>query len=205
MRKISALKASQLVMDFDIYPREQVSNYNVDQIVKALEAGVELPAIIVDSKSLRIIDGFHRLRAYKKEIFLDAIRLNASHGRQLTKYDKARCIAKAEAMEIDMSLLAGGMNIDPAYLGELKRERVATYEMKPIMLKGTTAHLAGTELTKEQVAYNKKAGGMNQSFYINQVIAMLASDAVDWENERVIEGLKTLLSLLKKTLKPVRA
>lgn len=216
------VKATALVLDYDFYPREQIQSFHVSQMIEAMEAGVTLPPIVVDMKSKRVVDGFHRVRAYQKlygrdatipaifktykteaDMFADGISLNTSHGRPLTPYDKARCIARAEELKMEPQLTAKALNMTPERLGELKASRIATYKMKPITLKRTMAHLAGEELTDEQYAYNLKAGGMNQTFFINQVIAMLEADAVDRDDKKTVKALKRLHDLLEETLKPI--
>jgi hypothetical protein len=216
MRK---MKVSKLLLDYDLYPRERIDPYNVNQMVEALKAGLELPPIIVDRKSKRVVDGFHRVRAHQKlygadaeilaevkdypsdaVMFADAVRLNAGHGRQLSSYDRARCIAKAESLKIEPEVISSMLNMTPYSIAEMKQQRFATYKMEPWVLKRTTAHLAGKELTEEQASYNTKAGGMHQTFYLNQVIAMLEADTADWENPKVVGALKKLYELLDKAM-----
>jgi hypothetical protein len=220
--KQTKVKASKLVLDYTLYPREQIQSYHVGQIAEALEAGTVLPPIVVDRKSQRITDGFHRVKAYRKvfgkdaqipavfkdyeseaEMFADAIVLNAAHGKNLTPYDRARCIARAEELNMAPDEVARALNMTVESLGELKAERLAYFHAKPIVLKRTTAHLAGEELTDDQMEYNRRSGGMNQDFYINQLIGMLEADAVDWESEKVVGALKRLKELLDKSLMPV--
>jgi len=216
------IKVSKLVLDYDLYPREQIQSYHVNELVQALEAGVALPPIIVDKKTKRVVDGFHRVRAYQRfygadaeipatskeyeseaAMYLEAMALNSAHGRPLSTYDKARCIARAEELKLEPAVVAKALNTTVERIAELKAERIAFYDQKPVVLKRTTAHLAGSELEKEQLEYNVRAGGMQQTFYINQVIAMLEADVVDWDNGKVVNALKRLYDLLDKALKPV--
>lgn len=219
-RKIEKVKASTLLLDYDLYPREKIDPYHTREMKETLKAGGKLPPILVDRKSNRIVDGFHRVRAYQglygadteiptifKEwkdeasMFLEAIELNATHGRALTAYDKARCIARAETLKLEPELVASALKMTVDRVGELKAARFAQYKSEPAVLKRTASHLAGEDLTYKQVKYNVKAGGMNQSFYINQVIAMLEANTVDWESESVKKGLRKLFELLEKALK----
>lgn len=216
------VKASRLVLDYKLYPREEIRSYHVRQIVEALEAGAILPPIIVDRKSKRVVDGFHRVRAYQQiygpdaqipailktyeseaEMFAEAVALNTVHGWGLTPYDRARAIARAEELKMEPEVIAKALNMTREHLAELKATRMAFYQTKPAMLKRTTAHLAGEELTEKQLEYNLRAGGMSQTFYINQVIGMLEAEAVDWERETVVKALKHLYKLLEKELKPI--
>jgi hypothetical protein len=101
-------------------------------------------------------------------------------------------------------VVAKALNMTVEALGRLKAERPGYFQSRPIVLKRTTAHLAGEELTEEQFAYNRQAGGMQPTFYINQIVSMLEADAVDWEDEKVVRGLKRLRELLDKVLEPVK-
>ncbi len=216
---VRKIKVSRLLLDYEFYPRDRIESFNVNQMAESLRVGLELPPITVDRKSKRVVDGFHRVRAYQKvygvdskipaelkdykddaEMFCDAIRLNANHGRQLSSYDRARCIAKAEALKLEPEIIASVLNMTLERMGEMKAQRFATYKMEPRVLKRTTAFLAGKELSDDEVQYNIKAGGMHQTFYINQVIAMLEADTVNWENPRVSTALKKLYDLLDKAL-----
>lgn len=214
---VDRIKVSELLLDYELYPRERIEPFNVTQMIEALKAGRELPPIVVDRKSHRVVDGFHRVRAYQKlygldaeipvdlkdyeddsKMFYSAVSLNANHGRQLSSYDQARCIAKAETFKLEPEAISAALNMTLQRIAEMKVERFATYKMEPRALKRTTAHLAGKELTDEEAEYNVKAGGMHQSFYINQVIAMLEADTVNWENQKVGNALKKLYDLLDK-------
>jgi len=216
------MKVSELLLDYNLYPRERIEPFNVTQMVEALKAGRELPPVVIDQKGRRVVDGFHRVRAYQKlygldaeipvevrdykndaEMFADAVHLNANHGRQLSTYDRARCIAKAEALKLEPQVISSMLNMTLERIGEMKAQRFATYKLEPRVLKRTTAHLAGRELTDEEAEYNIRAGGMPQSFYINQVIAMLESNTVNWESQKVGNALKRLHELLDEALKPI--
>jgi hypothetical protein len=220
---VTKIKASKVVLDYDIYPRQDVQSYSVHLMVEALRAGAVLPPIIIAKKSKRVIDGFHRVKAYQKlygpdtdipaifkeymsddVMFAEAIDLNSKHGRNLTPYDRARCLARAEELKIAPAVVAKALNMTVEALGRLKAERLGYFQSRPIVLKRTTAHLAGEELTEEQFAYNRQAGGMQPTFYINQIVSMLEADAVDWEDEKVVRGLKRLRELLDKVLEPVK-
>jgi len=220
---VTKIKTSKLVLDYDLYPRQDVQSYNVYLMVEALKSGTTLPPIIIDKKSKRVIDGFHRVKAYQRlfgpdaeipcirkeyideaEMYAEAMDLNSKHGRNLTPYDRARCLARAEELKIDAAVVAKALNMTVESLGRLKAERLGYFQSRPIVLKRTTAHLAGEDLTEEQFAYNRQAGGMQSTFYINQIISMLEAEAVDWSDEKVVRGLKRLRELLDKALEPAK-
>lgn len=85
----------------DLYPRTELDQESVNQYREAIE---KLPPIVV-TKDFILIDGYHRLTAHKlekveeieaeildisdkKEILLEAIRRNTTHGKQLSREEK---------------------------------------------------------------------------------------------------------------------
>src|SRR5271155_2464210 len=62
---MKTIALSELVLDFDIYPRVDVDTTNVSRIQDAITAKVAMPPLVIDKTSKRIIDGFHRYKAYR--------------------------------------------------------------------------------------------------------------------------------------------
>lgn len=222
MDKKATIKASKLILDYGIYPRHEIDTYHVREMLESLRAGKSLPPVLVDKASLRVVDGFHRVSAFmkfegpdakvpcvmreyasEKEMFTEAITLNASHGRTLTVYDKVRCLSVGLEMGLKRENLAEVLNLTIERAEGLLEYRVAA---KGEPLKYTMRHLAGEKLTAGQASYNKdKAGGLDQLFYINQVINLLESGSVDWGRATVVAALKRLDSLLEQALEKVTA
>lgn len=217
------IKISKLVLNYNFYPRQHLNSYHVGEIIEALKAGVHMPPIVIDKASCTVVDGWHRIEAFRRlrgekslidaelkeyaseaEMFQDSIRLNASHGQALSAMDGAHCLSKAKDFKLEHAVVASLLNITTERAEELVSNRLAISADGPIVLKGSTAFMAGRRLTTEQVEYNRKAGGLPQTFYINQVVSMLETDSLNWEDERVINGLKRLSRLLEETLKPIR-
>lgn len=111
-QKTQLLKLSELKFD-DVnellYPRLKIDWAVVDKYAAAMEAGETFPAIkagrLKDASQLILTDGRHTVEALKKrkvdyysgivkdydseaELFADAVRFNASHGRPLDKNDE---------------------------------------------------------------------------------------------------------------------
>jgi len=215
---------SELVFDFDIYPRGSVDSHHVSEIAEAMRAGSEMPPIVIDTKSKRIVDGFHRARAYlqlhkpdhkvqcvekryrtEKELFLDSARLNASHGRALTQHDKAHCLILAEKFGITPEKMAEALNITPARVGTLMSSRVGRVGASSVALKRTISHMAGRTITPAQSAANDKLSGMQQAFYANQLITLIENDLLDTENDNLMRSLSRLSELLPGVLQRAAA
>jgi hypothetical protein len=217
------LKVSELIVDFDLYPRAEINTQHAHYMAEALAAGAEFPLIVADQKSKRIVDGVHRHRVYGKalgpdaeievhlksyrndaEMFIDAMRLNSNHGRALTTFDRTHCILRAEALKISMDQIAASLHLTKDAVGDLRKERVGTMHGPRggvIALKRTIRHMAGHKLTSEQSDANDRLSGMDQLFYVNQLILLLENDLIDTSNEKLMEGLSKLRDLLPKPLK----
>ena len=210
------LKASELVLDFDLYPRNNVDSHNVRNIADALDAGAELPPVIIDKKSKRVVDGFHRVKAhirlYGEEakiqvvektyrddaaMFLDAARYNASHGAKLDPCDRTRCTIIAERLSIPIEAMAGALNMPVDKLASLSTTRTAKATGGlTVPLKRTNQHMAGRRLTKAQEAANERSSGMSQQFYVNQLIDLIQSGLLNTEDQNLIDRLRQLNELL---------
>jgi len=216
-------KVGELVFDFDVYPRASIDTQHMSYMREALEAGQKMPPIVICKKSSRIVDGFHRSRVYiamygpehmveviektyptEADLFRDAILLNASHGRILSRHDRVHCTLVAEKLNltIDDTASALGMTVDK--LEALRVDRLATISIagkqkgEPVPLKNTIRHMKGRILTQQQAAANSQLSGMNQLFYVNQLILLLENGLLDSENEDLIKRLHVLASLIRK-------
>lgn len=213
MRK---LKLSELILDFDLYPRSSIDSHHASEMQRSVSAGSELPPIVIDKKSKRVVDGFHRHRVYSRlygvshevevveksyandaELFLDAARYNSSHGLKMDTHDKSHFVLRAIQLGIDDEAIAGALHVATKYIGELRVGRTATTkEGLTAAIKRTIQHKAGKELSKEQWSANDKLSGMNQVFYVNQIILLIESDLLDETNEELMRRLLVLGGLI---------
>jgi len=217
MERVSNVRLATLVFDFNIYPRHKVDQYHVKEMCDSLLVGNMPPPIIVERKTKRVVDGFHRTEAYRKvfgldgkipaivkewpdeaSMMLEAVASNSTHGRALTPQDRVRCIALLEQRGLQPDQMATALCMTPQKITEMKATRIAQYNMEPVVLKRSAAHLAGQELSSDEMEYNTKAGGLNQTFYVNQVIAMLDKDTVNWENNVLVGALRKLHEVLEQ-------
>ncbi len=229
---MTKIKICELVFDMTIYPRHDVDRHHVNDIARSMEAGCDMPPIVVEKKTRRIIDGFHRGKAYlknnppefeievvektykdEKALFLDAIRYNSSHGKNFDSHDRAHCVIMAARLQIDDESIANVLHVDQKYIGSLRVDRTAFAgklsvdtgkpTRKPgeqIPLKQTIKHMAGQTLTKGQEDANTRLSGMNQVFYVNQVILLIENGLLDKENDALFERLKVLHGSLEGLL-----
>lgn len=215
---------SHLVLDFELYPRHDVDATNVREMVHALEAGIELPPILVDRASKRVVDGFHRVYAARRRggdeatiraelrdyaddaaIFAEAMWINARHGRRLTPWDRARCILLARKLGVSDEETAARLQITRERLAEFAMERTATApngDLIPLKFSSVPS-LSGRTLTAEQVEANEHAGGMRAGYYASKLYLALESGLVDWEDNRLVARLEQIYRFLGEHL-PLR-
>jgi len=214
------LPAVSLILDYGLYPRHEMDSSVVGDMVHALQAGETLPPVIIDKKTSKIADGFHRttacLRAFGDDadievepreyadeaaFFLDAVRLNARHGYRLTKFDQARCLQLAAKLEIDQDAIAGALALPVDLAAHLKATKTA-YDSngEALPLKRTIRHLSGQRLTEPQAEFNRHASGWSIRFHAQQLTEAITSKSVDWTDQPTIAALQRLADVLSKEM-----
>lgn len=207
----------KVVVDYGLYPRQQKDSHHVAEMRKAEEAGVVFPPIIIDKKTKTVIDGVHRvgmweLQKYtmipviektyrnKAEMFLDAMRYNADHGRALSTYDRAHSVIVAADLGLSDDAIAGALLVTVDRVNELRVNKSATTGggalTRSVAIKRTIRHMAGRRLTASQVETNKKLGGMAQLFYVRQLLMLYRSKLLDTSNEELLSELEELKALI---------
>ena len=129
-RSAEKVKAGELVIDMDLYPRQKINRFHVNRLVEALKSGEELPPVHADRKTKIVSDGNHRVEAYfkhggaaagisviwhdyknKAEMFDDAILLNSSHGMAFSVFDLGRILIKSEEYVIKVERICRMLHI----------------------------------------------------------------------------------------------
>lgn len=218
------VKAATLIEDMDFYPRQTIDRTHISHMVDAMNSGMEMPVIIVDKKSKRVVDGIHRRRATLKiggpdaeievmwktyrtegDLFLDAMAYNAKHGKNLNTWDRMKCFERAAELGIANKLVSRALNLEVKRLSEIIEDRSCFIvenrngkKKRNVPIKNTIRHMRGKQITKKQVEANEKLGGLNQMFYCNQIILLLEADLIDKENGPLIERLEHLYGALGK-------
>lgn len=213
---VRQIPLGRLVLDYAIYPRGAIDDVNVRTLVDALEAGSILPPILADAASLRVVDGFHRVRAYARvrgpdaevdvllqpyandaELFAAAVRANVVHGKRLTPYDLAVVAAKAKALGLERAEVAEMAGLTRARLEELTLKRTATNEGgRELILKRSIQHMAGGTLTAGQVEANQRLTGWSPQFHARQLIMLIENDLLGTLDEATSADLAHLARLL---------
>lgn len=232
-----ALPLAALIEDPSIYPRHAVDGVYVNQLVDALRAGAVLPAPIAEEGTQRLVDGWHRVRASRKvlgaagvidivlktyedeqEVILDAIALNAGHGRKLDRMDRVRSVLLAEQAGAPVERIALALHTTPDKVQKLTI-RIA-YAPSPgaaaqvldaledatapgrsdlpapatvrVILKRPLQHLTGVTLSADQAEAAQGQAGTSHLLQVRQLLAALRFDLINPTDVRLRNALAEL-------------
>lgn len=211
-------RAATLQLDERVYPRQAVDQEHVRALVAALDAGVSLPAVVVERETRRVVDGFHRVQAvlerdgaaakiavdwqtYPDEaaLFLDAVRRNAQHGRRLTPADQLLVVERAESE----------WHIAPAYVAKalaLTVERIGALTLRPAQPVRAVASpeeaadgwAAMVRPPRERVAIPPTEAQVLAT--LSRTIKLLGREDVHWERPKVVARLRELVAATAERL-----
>jgi len=177
------VKCMELIKDWSLWPRYEANDLDATNLLKlkeALRAGEVLPSIVVDKKSMRIIDGFHRVDAHLSvygenaeieatfrefkndiEMFMESARINTIHGLALTSKDKAHVVLTMRRKKVPKMKIAEVLGVTKDYVNQLLERRTATTANGTrIPLSRGASSLAGKVLTKKEENFARMSNGM---------------------------------------------
>jgi hypothetical protein len=220
---VVSMPIADVIEDMDLYPRHAVDDGNVRSLVLALQSGCQLPPPVIDSKSKRIVDGWHRVRAYKRvlgasavvdievktyrndaEMICDAVQRNAAHGRRFDAIDRTRAVLMLEKHGLSTHRIAVALNMPEDNVTKI-RIKVATAPAgskglvpgtTSITLKRPVRHLQGTRLSKSQADMHSSLPGTSFLLIARQLCGALREGMVDLEDEKLMTQLAELRDLL---------
>lgn len=220
--KTARIPLASMVEDYSLYPRASVNDTHIRELRRSLESGDQLPPIILEAGTLRIVDGFHRrralighlgadavvkaeLREYPDELALyrDAAALNATHGQPLDRDDQVRVAVRMRELGADDEVISATLHTPVARVVELVA-RYTAYSQggETVVLKPAARHLAGETLTVEQEAVQPHITGTATLRLVSDLRARLRASIVDLENPKVRQKLAALVEEVTQALEP---
>lgn len=183
---MGTVRLDALVLDFSLYPRTEISSTNVARLREAILFGEPVPPITAWEGQKRVVDGFHRVRAYQSldrdevevewrtyaseaEAFEDAVRLNGGHGLPLQRYDLRRAVARLTDLGYSIEKVSAVTRIAPADIGAILKALATDSGGKGIVIKRGLAHLEGRRLNRRLQRANEGFAGFPGAFYVRQV------------------------------------
>lgn len=219
--QVTKLPLDELVEDIRLYPRLGVDTTHVSTLCEALRAGATLPPIIVDKRSMSVVDGYHRVRAWRRvngkdslipaevvdypdnmAMLIDATRRNAAHGRVLDAQDKVHVVRMMRDAGVAYTTIAEVLQITET-AAESYNARVAEVVQRPtynstletkqyVPLKASVSHFAGRTMTPEQVEAHKSAPGTSYMLLVRQLQQGLEHGLLDTANTSLLDALSGL-------------
>lgn len=210
IEQIAMVPVEQLVEDLSVYPRFRVDDYHVSELAEALRAGAILPPCVVEAGTYRIVDGIHRKRAYARagrsevpcilrtylseaDLFEEAMRLNAGHGRRLTAMDRRRCVLIAEELGLSLERISIALSATPEAIKKWAAQVAVDEVGRPVPVKRGLE--PSTFWTKKQQQVNERWGGMQASFYARQLILYLRGGFYREGDQRLTQLLDELVDV----------
>ena len=214
---------ASLEFDPDLYPRMDISDFHVGEIVRAQDGGHVLPPVIADRETRKLIDGAHRWHAAIRrnveeiacefrdyaddvEMFKDACLLNSAHGLNFTARDKLKVIEVGQQFglkELDFAVL---LRTSESYIKAIM-PRYATVppsskaeKIRKIPLKASTRHLSGKTITPQQAdAIKGNAPGTSYLLVTRQLISALENNLLPPQEDHPVlwDELARLAQLLQ--------
>jgi len=219
--RIRQISIAELVEDLEVYPRHHVDHQHVRALADAIVAGEELPPIVADAKTKVVVDGWHRLRAYRRVLgdeatipveliaypdraamIRDAVARNVRHGLRLQVIDQVRAVRLLENAGFDRPAIAGILNRPVEKIERLTvRVAYADKSKDVVPLKRPVIHLAGQVLTEKQEKVHRILGGTDWPLHIRQLREALDADLVPKEPQIMAEldGLAAAIERFRKT------
>lgn len=222
-RKIK-VKVCELVEDMEVYPRAVVDDVHVADLLYALEAGAELPLIIVEESTKRIVDGMHRKRMWQRklgpegeitvearvyagdsELFLDAARLNSHAVRKLARSDQVRVVVFAQRLGVQDSDIASALSMPVERVQELAVRVVISTEGESIPSKRGLEHMQGNQVTPEQLAALRARRGITIHRQVAELRRDITAGCANLADPKVCHALLDLADLILRTVPRVES
>jgi hypothetical protein len=185
------MQLDKIAIDENIYPRNNVSEFNVRRLVSAFKTGTVFPPLVVEAGTGRLVDGRHRLAAYEElevkeadviekvyateaDLFADAVRLNVGHGQPLDQYCIRNAIIRLSEYGYAREQISDAVKLPVEQIERITHTfAVDETTGKPLALKGGLDHLRGRPLSPQQQAVNRHYSGPKATFYLRQLRELL--------------------------------
>lgn len=189
------------------------------QYAQAMRAGSIFPPILVGrlEGKLYVVDGWHRIEAKrmlkeeyvqatvknyenKREMIVEAIRLNSIHGRPFSVQEKVRLIYKLEDLEFRVEEISEVIKVPLDNIERLKARIIIGPNGKPVYLKSVVAKAKPEEedaLGVDMDRFNVRS----VNHLLGQLIELLESGVYPFDDEAVKELTVQVYGLLGGMLK----
>ena len=212
------LKIKQIKIDESIYPRNKWGWQTSYDYAESMKTGAQFPAILVGlaNSQYYLIDGRHRLEALKmnkkdhvqaeilrglskKEMFVEAIKRNIQHGRQLSMQDKIKVAARLKDLNFTPAKISELVQIPSGKLKQFIAERVTnTLNGDRVILKAPVKNMGDKSVSDDFDNIQDSISSHSQGSILDQVITILENELLDFKNKAVKRKLNRLAYLVNE-------
>lgn len=206
------IELDKIVLDEALYPRTNLDTFHVSRLRQALAVGAVFPPLVLEVGTHRLVDGRNRLEAYKlagiktaniieksyasdADLFADAVRLNAEHGKPLDHFEIRSAVAKLAEFGFTRERISEAVRVSPERIDEIRKGFAQTPTGEPVALKGGLRHMRGEPLTDRQMQVNRSYGGAKGTFYANQIVQLLENDLWPRDSDAFADAMDHLTDL----------
>lgn len=217
------INLQNVLIDENLYPRNQVYWKHTQQLMGAINTGAILPPIVVGRRDDRyvIIDGRHRYKAHlnlkKKKIgaiathlkedkwFAEAVRLNTAHGHGLSWQEKISASMILQRADYQPEEIASIVHIPLERLLQAIKTQgawVSPTDIKPVVAKAPLAKEAkrkGREWFETAAAAGleeeqKILSGASFERLTEELLVLLGDDHLDPNDENVVRLITSIVA-----------
>lgn len=217
MEKLKLLRIGSIKVDKEIYPRMHTDFVTIARYINALKSGAVFPPITVAKlgKEYFLIDGMHRIEANKankqthiqaeildlpdkKQIYLEAVKRNISHGKQFTTQEVTQIMITLEDWNLSEQQISEIIRIPATSIKPFIASRMTriTETQEQIALKNPLRHLAGGFMSQDMEEEQKDMRGTSQVDLFDDMISLFENDWIDKENPLIQSRIRKLIKLL---------
>jgi len=209
------IKLKDLVFDNNFYPRATRDWMKVYDYMTSIEAGVKMPPItvILRKDKYLVIDGWHRSEAVRKlkhksiktevlkglsdkQIFIEAVKRNITHGQPFSPYDKRNIVIKLQEFKFNPIEISNIVHIPATKLTRfISSNLVSSMTGESIVTKSPLDNLTEQDSVKN-IGDQKYIQAMSQLSLLNQVLVLLRNKWINKSNKQVKVRLKQIKKLL---------
>jgi hypothetical protein len=226
---VQEVNIADIVVDDALYPRVQFAWQTAYGYSEAMKTGVVFPPIALGKyrKKLYLVDGLHRLNAFKKlkrltvsatiksygnreDMFVDAVRFNSNFGKPLTFEDKAKIYGTLKSYSIGDSEIEKLIHVPVDKFNTLASRQQSISNGKFATLPTVIAKAVENEQISEVDAYKivnstprKDLMSKSALTALTSVIVLFENNLVPLNNSKVDDACVKLNQLLQARLSKV--
>ena len=204
-----------IVFEEELYPRSSYSWQTGYDYAQSMLSGAKFPLVTlaVYNKKLYLVDGKHRIEAYKQlkqkevdaeifigwskeKIFIEAVKRNIIHGRMLSPFEKRRIALKLRMMKLPEERIGELIQVPIGKLQNFIAQRMTNAITGETIVKSEVSHLAGINYEGDIEKNQKQMYSKSQSSLLREVIRLFQFNLIDKKDKEIKELIKVLKKLL---------